>query len=43
MDQKLNIHPVATVKTLHQMTMRISTLRAPIQSPIQPPGISKAA
>jgi len=42
-DQKFHIQPVATVKKLHQTTMRIRTLRAPIQSPIQPPGISNSA
>ena len=34
-------HPVAAVKIDHQMTMRISTLRGPIRSASQPPGISK--
>src|SRR5258706_16091718 len=36
-------HPVAAVKNDHQSTTRISTLRGPILSPSQPPGISKSA
>ena len=35
--------PVAAVKADHHTTTRISTFRGPIQSPIQPPGISKRA
>src|ERR1044071_9576538 len=40
---KLRTHPVAAVKKDHQRTTRIRTLRGPILSPSQPPGISKRA
>src|SRR5436190_4329581 len=42
-EAKFQTHPVAAVKTDHMITTRISTLRGPIQSPSQPPGISKSA
>ncbi len=42
-DVKFHIQPVAAVKNDHQSTMRNSTRRGPIQSPIHPPGISKIA
>src|SRR5205823_5250058 len=35
--------PVRVVKTDHQITMRVRTLRGPIRSPTDPVGISKAA
>src|SRR5262249_16167380 len=35
--------PVSEVKADHQTTMRVSTRRAPMRSPIAPPGISKMA
>src|ERR1041385_8171074 len=35
--------PVAAVKADHMSTTRISTLRGPMRSPSQPPGISKSA
>src|SRR4051812_14958521 len=41
--QRLRTHPVAAVKNDHQRTTRIRTLRGPILSPSQPPGISKSA
>jgi hypothetical protein len=40
---KLHAHPVAAVKVDHHSTMRIRTLRGPIQSPKYPPGISNMA
>ena len=40
---KLHAHPVAAVNMDHHSTMRISTLRGPIQSPRYPPGISNMA
>src|SRR5258705_1218016 len=39
-DRRLPTHPVAAVKKDHQTTTRMSTLRGPILSPSQPPGIS---
>lgn len=43
MELRFHMAPVAAVKTDHQMTMRMRTLRGPIQSPIHPPGTSKRA
>jgi len=40
---KLQAQPVAAVKKDHHSTIRISTLRGPIQSPSQPPGTSNSA
>ena len=40
---KFHMNPVAAVNTDHQITIRIRTLRGPIESPIQPPGISNSA
>ena len=42
-DTRFHAQPVATVKTDHIDTTRISTLRGPMRSPSQPPGISKSA
>src|SRR5512133_2769638 len=42
-DEKLQAQPVAAVKNDHHATMRIRTLRGPIQSPSHPPGISNSA
>src|SRR5262252_9429704 len=42
-EAKFQAQPVAAVKNDHHTTMRISTRRAPITSPIQPPGISHSA
>src|SRR5438046_3116645 len=42
-DIRLKTQPVAAVKNDHQITTRISTLRGPILSPSQPPGISNSA
>ena len=42
-DNQLHTQPVAAVKNDHHTTMRISTLRAPMRSPSQPPGISNTA
>src|SRR5437762_12727608 len=39
----LHAQPVAAVKTDHMTTTRIRTLRGPIRSPSQPPGISNKA
>src|SRR5438045_1642285 len=41
-DQKLEASPVAAVNADHHNTIRVSTRRGPIQSPIQPPGISNS-
>src|SRR5207249_9516678 len=41
-DTKFHTHPVAAVKQDHITTTRMRTLRGPIQSPSQPPGISKS-
>ena len=40
---KLQAQPVAAVKNDHQITMRMSTLRGPSQSPRKPPDISLEA
>src|SRR2546428_9639025 len=40
---RFQTQPVAAVKNDHQTTTRIKTFRGPIQSPSQPPGISKSA
>ena len=42
-ETKLQAHPVAAVKNDHHSTMRMRTLRGPIQSPRYPPGISNSA
>jgi len=42
-DARLNAQPVAMVNTDHMATTRMSTLRGPILSPSQPPGISNSA
>src|SRR4029434_5872704 len=42
-DGRFQTQAVAAVKKDHQTTIRISTLRAPQRSPIQPPGISNSA
>src|SRR5579872_515418 len=42
-DEKFHIQPMSAVNVDHHRTMRISTRRGPIQSPSQPPGISKSA
>ena len=42
-DARFQAQPVAAVNTDHMATTRISTFRGPIQSPSQPPGISKTA
>ena len=42
-ETKFQANPVAAVNADHHNTMRVSTLRGPITSPIQPDGISKAA
>ena len=42
-DAKFQARPVAAVNADHQRTMRVSTLRGPMTSPIQPLGISNAA
>src|SRR5438046_2336634 len=42
-DDKFQAYPVAAVKIDHIMTTRSKTLRGPIQSPSQPPGISNSA
>src|SRR5258706_258461 len=42
-DTRFHAQPVAAVKNDHQSTTRISTLRGPILSPSQPPGISNNA
>src|SRR5437867_1817556 len=42
-EARFQTQPVAAVKKDHQSTTRISTLRGPILSPSQPPGISKSA
>src|SRR5262249_31488756 len=42
-DVRFQTYPVAAVKSDHMTTTRINTLRGPIQSPSQPPGISKSA
>ena len=39
----LHTQPVAAVKKDHHSTTRMRTLRGPIQSPSQPPGISNSA
>src|SRR6266853_6088691 len=39
-DTRFHTQPVAAVKNDHHITTRISTLRGPILSPSQPPGIS---
>ena len=42
-EARFQTYPVATVNTDHMITTRIKTLRGPIRSPSQPPGISKSA
>src|SRR5678816_3413539 len=42
-DARFHAQPVADVKSDHQTTTRINTLRGPILSPSQPPGISNSA
>ena len=42
-EAKLQAQPVAAVKIDHHTTIRISTLRAPIQSPRKPLGTSNSA
>src|SRR6266545_3264380 len=42
-ETRFHAQPVAAVKNDHQMTTRINTLRGPILSPSQPPGISNNA
>src|SRR6266576_2150425 len=42
-EPRFQAQPVAAVKNDHQTTTRISTLRGPILSPSQPPGISNSA
>ena len=42
-EARFQTYPVAAVKTDHMITTRINTLRGPIRSPSQPPGISKSA
>src|SRR5436190_1908920 len=42
-DTRFQAQPVAAVKNDHQNTTRMSTLRGPILSPSQPPGISNRA
>src|SRR5205809_448797 len=42
-ETRLQAQPVAAVKNDHQITTRMSTLRGPILSPSQPPGISNNA
>src|SRR5215470_13758832 len=39
-EAKFHVIPVSATNADHQMTMRISTLRGPIQSPRKPLGIS---
>src|SRR6266851_4835187 len=40
-EAKFQVKPVSAVKDDHQITIRIKTLRGPIQSPRKPLGISK--
>src|SRR6185503_6784590 len=42
-EARFHAQPVAAVNTDHMTTTRISTLRGPITSPSQPPGISNSA
>src|SRR5712692_9975605 len=42
-EARFQTQPVATVKKDHHSTTRINTLRGPILSPSQPPGISNSA
>src|SRR5262245_61262239 len=42
-ETKFHAHPVNAVNADHMMTTRMSTLRGPILSPSQPPGISNNA
>src|SRR5207302_10506802 len=42
-EARFQTYPVAAVKTDHRITTRSNTLRGPIRSPSQPPGISKSA
>ena len=42
-EARFQTRPVAAVKRDQRSTTRISTLRGPIRSPSQPPGISKSA
>src|SRR5262245_8977152 len=42
-DARFQAQPVAAVKNDHHTTTRMSTLRGPILSPSQPPGISNSA
>ena len=42
-DARLHAPPVSAVKNDHITTTRMSTLRGPMRSPSQPPGISNSA
>ena len=42
-ETRFHAQPVAMVKIDHIVTTRISTLRGPMRSPSQPPGISNKA